>query len=249
MNDDRKRIDSYLDAFASHVVGPQAGKDRAKAELLEHLDDAAAASELDEALERLGPPAAAAVTFAGEVRASPAPMDDRVVAVVIDNLPLIGVTIALMVQQVVQGAGTVNITFPPAAYVLIGGACISPVPVLFGQCEAYARGSLYMIGMPLALLWSIVGLGVLESHIGTTPGKRLMGMWVTSEVGTRISIAAGIVRRLSFLTGPLAWLDWVPLLWGDRRRVCERIVETKVVTIDATKQPQSLSERSKTPAT
>lgn len=248
MNDDRTRIDAYLDAFASSMVGPHSSKDRARAELVEHLTDAAAARELDEALERLGPPEAAAASFAGEARVAPAPMDDRIVAAVIDNLPLIGLTIALLVQQVMHGADTINITFPPAAYVLVGGACISPVPILFGQCEAYARGALYVIGMPLVLLWSIVGLGVLESRFGTTPGKRLVGMWVTSEAGTRISPSAGIVRRLSFLAGPLAWLDWTPLLWGDRRRVCERIVETRVVTIDATERAQSSSGRAKTTA-
>jgi uncharacterized RDD family membrane protein YckC len=206
-------------------------------ELVEHLSDAAEAGELAEALERLGAPEAAAASFARERSLPLAPMDDRLLAAAIDNLPLIAVTITLVIQDVMQGLDSISAMFPPFVYITIGGACISPVPVVvIGQCDVYNGGLLYALGIPLALLWSIVGLGILESHTSTTPGKHLMGLRVVSEAGTRIRARAGVMRRLSFLAGPLAWVDWIPVLWGERRRVLDRLAATKVVAVKAGSQ-------------
>lgn len=77
-------------------------------------------------------------------------MDDRIVAILIDNVPLIGVSISLAAQAVLQGPSVVNVTFSPFVYVVIGGACVSLIP--------------------------IVVLGILESRTGTTCCKRLMGL-------------------------------------------------------------------------
>ena len=44
------------------------------------------------------------------------------------------------------------------------------------------------------------------------------------------------MRRLSFLAGPLAWLDWLPILGGDRRRALDRIADTGVVTFVPTER-------------
>ncbi|MEV6030716.1 RDD family protein [Nonomuraea sp. NPDC052116] len=93
----------------------------------------------------------------------------------------------------------------------------------------HAAGLLYTLGVPLALAWSIVGLGLLEAWTGTTPGKRAMKLRVVTEAGLRIRPVAGIVRRLSLLLGPFVWLDWAPVVWGDRRRVLDHLVATKVV--------------------
>lgn len=245
MTNDHSTIAAYVHEFASYLIGSSEDRARAKAELAEHLTDAAEAGELREALERLGTPERAAAAFARERPLPPAPMDDRLVAVAIDNLPLIGLTVALAVQQIMQGTGTVNIMFPPFVYVLIGSACVALVPiVVIGQCEVYNGSLLYALGMPLALLWSIVGLGILESRTGTTPGKRMMGLWVTNEKGIRIKPSAGIIRRLSFLAGPLAWVDWIPVLWGERRRALDRMVDTKVVTIASLDRAQKTKEPS-----
>ncbi|WP_049567163.1 RDD family protein [Nonomuraea sp. SBT364] len=237
MSDAKQTIDDYTERVVRQLPAPD--RDRAKAELGDHLSEAAEAGELDEALSRLGPPEEAAASFAGLRPAPPGPMDRRIVAVVIDNLPLVGVTIALLVQGVArvaeEGVGF-SLAFPPFVSVKIGDACVSIAPL---QCaaDAYAgAGLLYSLGVPLALLWSIVVLGLLEAWTGATPGKRVMKLLVVTETGLRIHPVTGIVRRLSPLLGPFAWLDWVPVAWGDRRRLLDRLTETKVVSAAETRR-------------
>ncbi|WP_043630857.1 RDD family protein [Nonomuraea candida] len=230
MSNEQEIIDDYTERVGRHLMGP--ARDRAKAELGAHLSDAAEAGELDHALSRLGPPKEAAATFADLRAAPPAPMDARLVAVVIDNLPLAGVTIAMLVRGVFRiaelGSGFA-LAFPPFLYFEIGEGCVSVGPV---HCDAdvydYA-GLLYSLGVPLALLWSIVGLGLVEAWTGATPGKRLMRLRVVTEAGLRVHPVSGVVRRLSLVLGPAAWLDWLPVVWGDRRRVLDHLTETKVV--------------------
>ncbi|MFI7130975.1 RDD family protein [Nonomuraea sp. NPDC050153] len=230
MSDDRRIIDDYVDRAGRHLTGP--ARDRAKAELGEHLSDAAEAGELTEALSRLGAPEEAAATFA-ELPAAPlARVEARFVAVLIDNLPLAGVTIALLVQglaRTVGQGGGFTLAFPPFVYVRVGDVCVSLLPLGCDTGAYDSAGPLYTLGVPLALAWSIVGLGLLEAWTGTTPGKRAMRLRVVTEAGLRIHPVTGIVRRLSLLLGPFAWLDWVPVVWGDRRRVLDRLVGTKVV--------------------
>ncbi|MGW0804814.1 RDD family protein [Nonomuraea sp. NPDC002799] len=235
MSHERQTIDDYTERVARHLSGP--ARDRAKAELGEHLSDAAEAGELAEALSRLGTPQAAAATFAELGAAPPAPMGARFAAALIDNLPLVGVTIALLVQGITRtatGGGGFTLAFPPFVYAKVGDGCVSLAPL---QCATGAydhAGLLYGLGVPLALTWSIVGLGLLEAWTGVTPGKRLMHLRVVTEAGLRIHPAVGVVRRLSLLVGPFAWLDWAPVLWGDRRRVLDRLTETKVVSANPT---------------
>lgn len=243
MTDDRHRIDVYLGKFDRCLIGTSNERSRAKAELVEHLNDAAEAGELTAALERLGPPEDAAAAFSRERTQPPAPLDDRLLAAAIDNLPLIGVTLGLLLQDVLRGSSNIMATFPPFVYLQIGGVCIAPLP--FTPCGVYDGRLLYAVGIPLALAWSIVGLGILESGMGTTPGKRLMGLWVANDKGIRIPHHAGIIRRLCFLVGPFAWADWIPLLWGDRRRILDCLGATHVVTFKRPGQRQDVSEPSK----
>ncbi|MFG6195558.1 RDD family protein [Nonomuraea sp. JJY05] len=230
MSDEQQIIDDYVERAARHLTGP--ARERAKEELGEHLSDAAEAGELAEALSRLGTPEEAAAAFAELSPAPPARVDVRFVAVLIDNLPLVGVTIALLVQGIArtagQGAGF-SLAFPPFLYVKVGDVCVSLSPQGCGIGAYDAAGLIYTLGVPLALTWSIVGLGLLEAWTGTTPGKRAMRLRVVTESGLRIHPVAGVARRLSLLLGPFAWLDWAPVVWGDRRRVLDRLVETKVV--------------------
>jgi uncharacterized RDD family membrane protein YckC len=228
MSDDQQVIQEYARRVEDRLVGPAQQKASARAELVEHLTDAADAGELAEALARLGGPEAAAGSFAP---ARPeASFGRRLAAALIDNLPLLGVTVALLVQDLARG-GQVLAAFPPFLYLqLAEGVCIGPPVGL--DCGAYDdAGLLYSLGIPIALAWSILGLGILESRTGATPGKRLLGLWVATEAGLRISALAGVVRRTSFLVGPLAWLDWLPFLANRRRRVLDFVAGTKVVVV------------------
>ena len=223
---DRKVIETYTRDVAALLPGPARERRAIVAELADHLTEAAEAGELDEALRRLGDPEAAAKSFARVRLADPAPATRRLVAAAVDNLPLIVLTVTLVLRDL-AGRDQVAWAFPPAWYVRIGETfCVSSP---FG-CGGYDHaGALFTVGIPLALAWSVLGLGLIESRTGTTPGKYLLGLRVVTGTGLRISGISGIVRRLGFLLGPAAWLDWVPFLVGDRRRVLDRLAGTRVV--------------------
>jgi uncharacterized RDD family membrane protein YckC len=224
-----ERIDQFADDVQRRLACEPREAARRREELVEHLRDAAEAGALDEALTSLGSPEQAAAAFARELAAPDASFERRIGAALVDNLPLIGVSVALAVQGLVGGNGTL-LAFPPHAYLEIGDACVSTVPG--GGCGEYTNpGLLYAIGMPLALAWSILVLGILESRFGGSPAKLLFGLRVVTEDGLRIRPAAGVIRRLSFLLGPLAWIDWVPFLAGRRRRLLDHLAATRVVML------------------
>jgi uncharacterized RDD family membrane protein YckC len=218
MSDDHQAIEDYAQAFERCLAGPAGEKTRSRAELVAHLYDAAEAGELAGAMQRLGSPRSAAALFTGARTAPLASVNLRLRAALIDLIPLIGVTIALTVRQA-QNGSSIQVAFPPAL--------------------AYRPGAgiLQTVGLPLALAWSILVLGFLESRTGSTPGKRLLGLTVVTETGLRAPLRACIVRRLSLLAGPLAWLDWLPQLWGDRQRFLDRVAGTKVIAQHGQREP------------
>lgn len=207
---DETSIADYASRVERHLVGPSSEKSRVKDELTAYLADASEADELTEAMNRLGSPKAAASSFARGRISVAAPLGRRLVAAAIDNLPLIGITIALLVQEVFQRPPIVAY-FPPFIY-------------------APGGGPLHAIGVPLALAWAILGLGILESQAGYTPGKALLRLRIVTDAGLRVSPLMGVVRRLSFLAGPFAWIDWgPPILAGWRHRILDYLVGTVVV--------------------
>jgi uncharacterized RDD family membrane protein YckC len=229
VTNDRQAIEAYADRVERHLVGSAPQKGAIRAELLDHLDGAASAGELADALRRLGSPETAAASFARARPMPPAPPTRRLAAALVDNLPLIGVTIALFVLDLANGGGGAFGTFPPYVYAGFGETVCVSGPIGPG-CGAYDdAGPLYTVGVPLALAWSILGLGLIESRTGSTPGKRLLGLCVVTETGLRVGALAGIVRRTSFLLGPLAWMDWIPFLAGRPRRVFDYVAGTRVV--------------------
>jgi uncharacterized RDD family membrane protein YckC len=174
-------------------------------------------------LQRLGGPRSAAALFTPARTAPLASMYRRLQAALIDLLPLIGVTIALTVRQAENGP-RILLAFPPSL-------------------SQPGGGILYAVGMPLALVWSILVLGILESRTGATPGKWLLGLTVVTETGLRVPPVTCVVRRLSLLAGPAAWLDWLPQLWGDRRRLLDRWTRTKVVAQRSQREPRAVPDR------
>ncbi|MFC4534482.1 RDD family protein [Sphaerisporangium dianthi] len=209
MKDDGQIIEEYARAFEGHLAGSAQDKARRRQELVGHLSDAAEEGELAEALERLGTPASAAATFAKGATLPYAPLGRRIGAILIDHLPLIGISAALAVQAIRRGHD-ISLAFPPWVYQEDGGF-------------------LHGIGVPLALLWSIIILGVLEGTWGTTPGKALMGLRVVTENGLKIHVGDGVFRRVCLLLGPIAWVDWLPIVFNERRRILEHVTHTVVI--------------------
>lgn len=217
-------IDRYARKFERYLSGSPDERARTTAELIAHLSDAADAGELAEVLTRLGTPETAAATFARpKPPPEPAPAGRRIAADAIDAIPLIGVTIALAVSQFANGTD-IRVFFPP----FIGGTFAPPG----------ASGSLLStVGVPLALAWSILALGIMESRTQTTPGKWLLGLRTVTTSGLRVPLVRAIGRRLSYLIGQFAVLDWIPVIDRTRRqRVLERLTQTIVISRGTTKQ-------------
>jgi uncharacterized RDD family membrane protein YckC len=76
-----------------------------------------------------------------------------------------------------------------------------------------------------------------------TPGKWLLGLTVVTGTGLRVPPVTCVVRRLSLLAGPSAWLGWLPQLWGDRRRLPDRLTRTKVVAQRGQREPRAVPDR------
>lgn len=248
MNDNQWEIEDFINAVHRQLAGSDVDRVRTVDQLREHLMDAKDAGELTHMLERLGDPQAVAEGYAKERPLPEAAIVDRMIAAAIDNLPLIAVAIGLLIQDILSGSGSIRATFPPFVYAEIpgfdyiiaaipptvqyasGNGCmmITPLPSV---CGIYHGSMLLHLGLPLALTWSIIGLAFLESRTASTPGKHLMGLQTVTITGIKASLTTTILRRLSFLLGPLAWLDWSPLLWNDRRRILDLLVGTRVVTL------------------
>jgi hypothetical protein len=141
MIDKQQMIETYTQEFEHYLIGTDQNKGRAKAALLEHLHDAAEAGELSEAIARLRPPETAAITFSQETTYPEATVADRFLAAAVDNLPLIVLTIALLVQSIRQGGPNIAASFPPFVYLEVGGLCIAPIPSI--ACGVYNGGWLY----------------------------------------------------------------------------------------------------------
>jgi uncharacterized RDD family membrane protein YckC len=228
-------IDDYARRFEQHLPGPAHERARSRAELVEHLSDAADAGELPAAMERLGSPEQAAATFSRFRSAPAAEVADRLLAALLDHLPFVAVTVAILVNGIVGAATSAQgfaMTLPPFVAVEIGGVCVSPAPIQCDNAQYEAAGLLATLGIPLALAWSILGVGLIEARTGTTPGKRLRGLRVVTDAGLRVPAGTAVARRLSLLAGPLVWVDWAPVLWGEPRRLLDLATGTRVVVAD-----------------
>jgi uncharacterized RDD family membrane protein YckC len=218
MTDNSDVIDRYARRFERFLTGTPEDRARTTAELVAHLSDAAEAGELAEVMSRLGTPETAAATFARPAAPpQPAPRGRRLAADTIDALPLIAVTIAMAVPQFAKGTD-IRVFFPP----FVGGT-FAP--------SGTAGSPLATIGVLIALAWLVLGVGVMESFTQTTPGKRLLGLRTVTTSGLRVPLMTAIIRRLSYLVGQFALLDWIPALDRARRqRFLERVTHTIVIS-------------------
>jgi uncharacterized RDD family membrane protein YckC len=204
-------IEDYLREFDSHLVGTEAEKAEWRAELLSHLDRAREAGDLEGAIARFGSPREAAASFRSGRPIVPAGLRRRWEAMVIDHVPLLIVSAVVLAQEIAQGHG-VFFSLPP-------------VLVISDRYPASQN-----IGVPLALLWSYVGLALLESRSGRTPGKALLGLRAVSADGTAITRKQAFERRWSILAGPLVVIDWLFARHTERsQRLLDLLAGTMVV--------------------
>lgn len=173
---------------------------------------------VDEAIRQLGDPTALAESYLSAVPLVPAPHLRRLAAKFVDvNIPI---------AFVVTVTATVVLAMP----------------------ERVERGPL---GDPIALLAALsvllvsvlygVFLAVAESRTGQTWGKRLFGLRVVSESGTRIGLGRAFVRQLPILF-QVVWIDALFALFTDRRqRAFEMLTKTRVVDARDPRQGEGVS--------
>jgi uncharacterized RDD family membrane protein YckC len=120
------------------------------------------------------------------------------------------------------------------------------IPILFtaGMATLYAlgiarqvRGERYdfavaavMAGLVILGNWLYIAyLVVAEARAGRTFGKRLLGLRVVTETGTRIGLGQAFVRQLPIFL-QFFWIDALFVLFTDRRqRAFEMLTKTRVV--------------------
>jgi uncharacterized RDD family membrane protein YckC len=161
---------------------------------------------VDEAIRQLGDPTALAESYLSAVPLVPAPHLRRIAAKFVD----VSIPIAFVV--------TVTAT------------------VVLGMPERMERGPMrdpivFLAALSVVLVSVLYGLGlaIAESRTGQTLGKRLFGLRVVSETGTRIGLGRAFVRQLPVLF-QFVWVDALFALFTDRRqRAFEMLTKTRVV--------------------
>lgn len=206
-------IESFVRRFDACLVGSPAERKEWHAELEGYLEDARESDDLVDALDRLGSPRQAAAAFRAARPLDPASLGRRWAAQVIDHMPLLIVTAAIGVHQILEGGHTFALGFP------LGLVISSDDPLWVNL----ARG--------LSALWSWVGLAFIESAArGRTPGKAIFGLRTVSDDGTAVSFGQTLARRWSVLLGLLAWIDWgAALCTRQRQRLLDLFAHTLVV--------------------
>jgi len=210
--DHAQEIEEYLRQFESFLVGSAAEKAEWTAELRAHLQEAAQAGDLTGALDRLGPPFDTAVAFRAGRPLVAAARSKRWQAMIIDHVPLIILVIAIAAQEIIRG-NHIYLAVPPTVTI----SSVYPAT--------------QNIGVPIALAWSWLGLALIETLTGRTPGKALIGLRTVSTEGPVLTVRQAILRRVPILFGPLAWLDWLFGLYVQERhqRLLELFAKTMVI--------------------
>jgi len=175
-------------------------------ELRSHIADRLERGQsVEEAIRQLGDPEALAVSYLSAVPLVPAPHMRRAAAKFVDLIIPIAfcVGVAVLYKFVIDPA-----VKPWWRWYW------QPLAALF----TFAMIALYAIYLMIA-----------EYRSGQTPGKRLFGLRVVTESGTRIGLGQAFVRQLPIFL-QFFWIDGLFTLFTDRRqRAFELLSKTRVV--------------------
>jgi uncharacterized RDD family membrane protein YckC len=167
-------------------------------------DRQALGQSAEEAIRQLGDPTTLAESYLSAVAMTPAPFMDRVGAKVLDTL------LFCMVLAV------------PAI----------PAFLYLRMTSGSDRGPWTIA---VVLMVGLIGMGfwllsaVAETRYGRTPGKKLMGLHVVRESGTRIGFGQAIVRQLPVFL-QIFWIDALFALFTERhQRAFELLSRTRTV--------------------
>jgi uncharacterized RDD family membrane protein YckC len=207
-----KPEDVYIQQVLSHILrGPV--RDQIEAELRGHIADRVErGSTVEDAIRQMGDPRGLAESYLSAVPMRKPPHVRRLLAKCVDT-----VIVLLLPCTVFLVWWTTSANRPS-----------QPVWI------AFAAGYLFTLGLSL---WYPI---LAEYSSGQTLGKRLFGLRVVTEKGTRIGLGQAIVRYLPVLL-QVATVDALFALFTDRRqRAFEMLTKTRVVDVSEASQPRSM---------
>jgi uncharacterized RDD family membrane protein YckC len=198
--------DVYIQSVVDQLPGGLPLRDQVAMELRGHIAERIAQGQpLGEILKQLGEPDQLAESYLASVPLMAAPIFARLVAKVIDA------------GSVCLIAGAV------AAVMWLGWG-----PRVFGP-DVFPWLPLVCV---LGSVFGFVGYTIYaEYHFGRTIGKKLMGIRVVRESGTRISLGQALLRQLPFLA-QFFFIDALFALFTEKRqRAFELITKTRAVAM------------------
>jgi uncharacterized RDD family membrane protein YckC len=178
-----------------------------------------------EAIRQLGDPAALAESYLAAVPLVAAPHGRRIAAKLVDVAILVAilavVAVPVMIATLGPGSGGPNGTqrwdWRLVEYLSRGGPFHDVWPVF---AAAYVL---------LASVSYLVFLMTAEARTGQTIGKRMLGLRVVTETGTRISLGQAFLRQLPVFL-QILMIDALFALFTDKRqRAFELLSKTRVV--------------------
>jgi len=197
--------DLYVQSVIDHIPEGLPPRDQVAMELRAHIAERTAQGQpLDEILRQLGDPQRLAASYLASVPLTAAPIFARLVAKMIDAA-LIG---------------------------LIAGAIVA---MLYLAWRSKVLGYVFFWLPPICIIGSIlsfVGYTIYtEYRFGRTIGKKLMGIRVVREDGTRISVGQAFLRQLPFF-GQFFFIDALFVPFTEKhQRAFELITKTRAVAV------------------
>ena len=199
----------YIQQVLRHILrGPV--RDQVEAELRGHIADRIErGGSVDDAIRQLGDPRALAESYLAAVPMRKPPHFRRGLAKIVD------IALVLLPPCLVFVVWWTTAAHEPSEPVWIGFA------------------SAYFVALGFSLWYPILA----EYVSGQTLGKRLFGLQVVTEKGTRIGIGQAIVRQLPIFF-QVIMVDALFALFTDRRqRAFEMLSKTRVVDVSEAAQP------------
>lgn len=198
--------DLYIQAVIDQIPAALPLRDQIAMELRAHIAERMAQGQpLDEILRQLGDPRRLAESYLASVPLTAAPIFARLVAKVIDA----GI-VCLIVGAI---AAVMWLAWGPRVFVPDVFPWL-PVVCILGSVFGFVGYTIYA-----------------EYHFGRTIGKKLMGIRVVRESGTRISLGQALLRQLPFFA-QFFFIDALFVLFTEKhQRAFELITKTRAVAV------------------
>ena len=195
-------FDSYVEQVLDRIPHHLPLRDQVAQDLRSTFADRQALGEsADEAIRQLGDPTTLAESYLSAVAMTPAPFMARVGAKLLDAVLYCIVLPIPAFIYLRMTFGTDRGPWNIAVFLMIG-----------------------LIGMGFWLLSAVA-----ETRYSRTPGKKLMGLHVVRESGTRIGFGQAIVRQLPVFLN-IFWIDALFALFTERhQRAFELLSRTRTV--------------------